>query len=191
MNDLFRVSPHSLLESMAVGLSVPLGWDGATGPASTAAYVAPPPDGPCCRLPTATCSPVTDEFAGWGADPAPGAGRLLPGSIESPKLASSLVFHLPASCWEALVPLPDVVLRLPAGTAGFFFLLAIASLNSLRRARKTCKVEITFIKVNSSCFSMILRQGHSEKSSCPSSVWLRWGLGAETSSFDSLFDQLS
>ena len=55
-----------------------------------------------------------------GADPAPGAGRLLAGSIKLPELASSLALHLPASCWEAVAPLPDVVLRLPAGNAGFF-----------------------------------------------------------------------
>jgi len=93
-----------------------------------------------CQLPVAACSPVTVEVAGRGMDPAPGAGRLLAGSIESPELASSLAFGLPASFWESLVPLPDVVLRLPAGIAGFFFLLAIASLNSLRRADETCKV---------------------------------------------------
>jgi hypothetical protein len=58
-------------ESMAVGLSDPLGWCGATDPTNTAAYVAPPSGGPSCRLPTATSSPVTDEIAGRGADPAP------------------------------------------------------------------------------------------------------------------------
>ena len=80
------------------------------------------------------------EFAGRGTKTAPGAGRLLAGSIESPDLATSLVFRLPASCWEALVPLPDVVLRLPAGTASFFYIRAIASLNSLRRAGENYKV---------------------------------------------------
>jgi len=39
------------------------------------------------------------------------------------------------------------MLRFSAGTAGFF-LLAIANLNSLRRAGETCKVEIAFIKAN-------------------------------------------
>jgi len=107
-------------ESMAVGLIVPLGRDGATGLASTAAYVALPPDGPGCRLPTAACSPVTDEFASRGADPAPGAGRLLAGSIDSLEHASSLALRLPASCWETVAPLRVVVLRLPVGTAGFF-----------------------------------------------------------------------
>jgi len=92
------------------------------GPASTAAYVAPPPDGVGCRLLTAACSPVTDEFADRGVDPAPGAGHLLADSIESPDHASSLALCLPASCWEALVPLPDVVLCFPAGTAGWLLL---------------------------------------------------------------------
>jgi len=85
----------------------------------------------------------------------------------------SLGFRLPASCWEALVSLADVVPCFPAGTAGFFFLRAIANLNSLRRAGETFKVEIVFLKANTSCLITILRQGHSEKSSCPSSVWLR------------------
>jgi len=58
--------------------------DGATAPANTAAYVTPPSGCPSCRLPTAASSPMTDEIAGRGADPAPGAGRLLAGSIESP-----------------------------------------------------------------------------------------------------------
>ena len=147
---------------MAVGLSGPLGLDGAMDLANRAAYVAPPPDGPGCRLPAAACSLVTVEVAYSSTDPAPGAGLLLAGSIESPELASSLAFRLPASCREALVPLPDVVLRLPAGTAGFFFLRTIASLNSLRRAGETCKVEIAFIKANSSCLGMMLRQEHSK-----------------------------
>jgi len=66
-------------EFMAVCSSVPLGLDGATGPAITDVYVAPPQGDPGCRLPTAACSPVTDEFAGSGIDPAPGAGCLLAG----------------------------------------------------------------------------------------------------------------
>ena len=128
---------------MAVGLSGPLRCDGTAVPTNTAAYVAPPPDGPGCRLPAAACSPATVEFAGRGTDPALGAG-----------------FRLPVSCWDALVPLPGVVLRLLAGTAGFFFLRAIAFLKSLRRAGETCKVEIAFIKANSSCLGMMLRQEH-------------------------------
>jgi hypothetical protein len=84
-------------ESMAVGLSDPLGWCGATGPASTAAYVAPPSGGPICRLLAAACSPMTADIAGRGADPAPVAGRLLAGSVESPEFASSLALRLPAS----------------------------------------------------------------------------------------------
>ena len=119
--------------SMAVGLSDPLGWDGATGAVSRAAYVASPPDGPACRLPAAACSPVTDEVGGRGAGPALGAGRLCSGSIESPELASPLALRLPTSCWEGLAPLRDVVQRLPAGTADFF-LRAMASLNSFKRA---------------------------------------------------------
>jgi len=106
-------------------------------PDNTAAYVAPTPDGPGCRLPEAACSPVTAGFAGRGKDPAPGAGRLLAGSMEPPELASSLAFRLPASCWEALAPLPDGVLRLPAGTAGHLFLLAIARRSSFNRAGNT------------------------------------------------------
>ena len=77
------------------------------------------------------------------------------------RTASSLAFRLPTSCWEALVPLPDVVLRLPAGTAGFF-LSAIARLHPLRRAGETCKVEIGFVKAKTSCLSMMLRQEQSK-----------------------------
>ena len=109
----------------------------------------------CCQfvglsgLPAAAWSPVTVEFAGRGTDLAPGAGSLLAGFIKCPELARSLVFRLPARCWEVLVPLPDMVLRFPGGTAGFF-IRAIASLTSLRRAGETCKVEMAFIKANSS-----------------------------------------
>ena len=88
--------------------------------------------------------------------------RLLAGCIKSPELASSLALRLPASCWEALAPLPDVALRLLADTAGFFFLRDMANLNSLRRAGSSCKVEIAFIKANSSCLSMLRRQEHSK-----------------------------
>ena len=103
---------------------------------------------------------MTVEVSGRGTDPAPGAGRLLAGSIESPELASLLAFRLPASCWEALVPLPGVVLCHTAGTAGFFFLCVIASLNSLRRAGEICKLEIAIITASSSCLSMRFRQEH-------------------------------
>ena len=50
-------------ESMAVELSGLLGCSGRRQ-ANTAAYIAPFPDDPCCRLPGATCSPVTVEFEG-------------------------------------------------------------------------------------------------------------------------------
>ena len=81
-------------ESMAVELSDPLGWNGATGPANTAAYITPPSGGPSCQLPTATSLPVTDKIASRVADPVPGAGRLLAGSNESPELANPLAFML-------------------------------------------------------------------------------------------------
>jgi len=82
-------------ESMAVCLSVPLGRDGDALVANTAAYVAPTPDGPGCRLLEAACSPVADVVAGRGLDPAPVAGRRLAGSEESPELASSVALRLP------------------------------------------------------------------------------------------------
>jgi hypothetical protein len=50
------------------------------------------------------------------------------------------------------------VLRLPAGTAGFFFLRERAILTSFRMAGDSCKVEIALIKASSSCLSIILRQ---------------------------------
>ena len=86
-------------ESMDVGLSVALGLKGATDTAKTAAYISPPSSGGTrCRPQDAACSPVTDDvFAGRGADPASGAGRLMAGSDESPELANSLALRLPAS----------------------------------------------------------------------------------------------
>ena len=99
---------------------------------------------------------------GQGADPTPGAGRLLAGSDESPKLASSLALCLPANRlgrrWEAQAPLADVVLYLPASTAGFFFRRDIAILSSFRMAGESCIVDIALTKANSSCLSMMLRQ---------------------------------
>jgi hypothetical protein len=96
---LFIVSVETAVsdgsESMAVGFSNPLGWKGATVPAKAAAYVTPTSGGTSCRLHVAACSPVTEEFAGRGADPAVGAGRLLSASDESPKLASSLALRFP------------------------------------------------------------------------------------------------
>jgi len=139
-------------ESMAVGLSVPLGRDGAALAANSAAYVAPTPDVPGCRLLEAACSPVTEVVAGRGLDPDPVAGRRLAGSEESPELASSLALRLPASRLEALLTLPDGVLRLPADTVGiFFFFWDVTSF--------LCRVDRALIKVNSSCLSMTLRQG--------------------------------
>jgi hypothetical protein len=136
-------------ESMAVGLGGPLSSCGVTSSANTAAYVAPPLDGPSCRLPAAACSPVTDKSAGRSADPVSGAGRLLADSIESPELSSSLALRLPASWLEAFCPPPRAVLRLPAATAVFFFFLdASADLSSLRRAGDTCKQEIALRRAN-------------------------------------------
>jgi hypothetical protein len=93
VSDATAVSEGS--EPMAVGLSGPLGWDRATGPAKTAAYIAPPTRRPSCRLQVAACSPLTgDALAGRGADPSPGAVRRLVGSSNSPELASSVGFTL-------------------------------------------------------------------------------------------------
>ena len=76
---------------------------------------------------------MTPVVAGRGKDPAPDAECLLVCSVESPEIASSLSFRLPAKCWELLVPLPDEVLRLPTGTAGFL-LRAIGKRSSFNRA---------------------------------------------------------
>jgi len=93
---------------------------------------------PSCRLPTAASSPVTEEVAGRSADPAPGAGSLIADSVEWPELASSVALRLPTSWldgrWEALAAPSYVVLRLPAGTTGFLFLLDRAILSCLRSA---------------------------------------------------------
>jgi hypothetical protein len=50
------------------------------------------------------------------------------------------------------------VLRLPAGTAGFFFLRERAILTSLRMTGDTCKVDIALLKASSSCLSIMLWQ---------------------------------
>ena len=120
-------------------------------------YVAPPSGEPSCRLPTAACSPVADDVAGRGADPASGDGCLMAGSMESPELANSAL-RLPGSRlerrWEDFRPPPGALLRLPAGTTVFFFLDVRAILSSLRSAGVTCKVDIALIKANSSCLNI-------------------------------------
>ena len=58
----------------------------------------------------------------------------------------------------APAPLADMVLRIPAGTIGFFFLRDKAILSPLRMAWESCVVEIALTKANSSCFSLMLRQ---------------------------------
>jgi hypothetical protein len=55
------------------------------------------------------------------------------------------------------------VLRLSAYTTGFFLRDERDILSSLRRAGESWSVEIALIKANSSCLTMILRQGLSEK----------------------------
>ena len=122
----------------------------------------PPSGGASCRLQAAAYSPVTaDALAGKGADPALSARRRFPGANDSPELASSLVLRLPASwpysLWGALASPPDVVLRLSAGTNGFFFLRDRAILSSLRMAGESCRVEIV-LKASSSCLSTKLLQ---------------------------------
>ena len=73
-------------QCMAVGLSGPLGSDGATGPANTAAYVARNTDGLGCWLLSAVVSPMSDEVAGSGADPSPGSGHMRACSMSRPSL---------------------------------------------------------------------------------------------------------
>jgi hypothetical protein len=127
--------------------------------ANTAAYVTTPWYGPSCRLLLAACSPATEENAGRAVDPVPGAGRLLVGSIELPELISSSALHLPASCLKDLGPPPCAVLRTPADTAAFLFILdARAKLSAIRRADENCREEIAFIKSNSSHLRMTPRQ---------------------------------
>jgi len=118
----------------------------------TPAYVVPTPDGRGCRLLKAACSPVAEMLAGRGLDPAPVAGRRLAGSEESPELASSLALRLPVRRLEALLTLPEGVLRLPADTVGVFFFLCVVTTLLWR-------VDRALIKDSSSCFSMMLRQG--------------------------------
>jgi hypothetical protein len=90
-------------EHLAVGMSGPLVCCVATVAAATAANVAPPSGNTRCRPQKATCSPVAlEELAGRGADPAPGAGRLVTGSVEWPDLVSSLAMSLPDVRFKAM-----------------------------------------------------------------------------------------
>jgi len=105
--------------------------------------------------------------------PASGAGRLMAGSDESPDLANSFALLLPTGRlgrrWGALASLEDVVLRIPAGTTGFFLHRDKAILSSLRLAGECCIVEIALTKANSSCLSMMLRQGLQYTTQAPDS----------------------
>ena len=79
------------------------------------------------------------------------------------QLASSLALRFPETLvderWEAVEAPPMVVLRLPVGTVGLFFFLALATafLNSLRRAGAGWAQDKALRKANSSCLSMVLR----------------------------------
>lgn len=104
------------------------------------------------------------EIAGSGADPAPGARRLLAGWNESPELTRSVALRLLANWtvghWEALDSPQGVVLRLPAITTGFFFFRDFSAfLSSLRKTRVSSSVDVALVKANSSCVSMMLGQG--------------------------------
>ena len=83
-------------DPLAVGLSGPLGLCGATGVATTAAYVAPPSEDPICRPPEAACSPVAlIDVAGSGADSSPGAGRRVAGSEEFARVGQLVCLAFP------------------------------------------------------------------------------------------------
>ena len=75
---------------------------------------------------------------------------------------SSLALRLPEFWFggrlEALVLPPSLMPRLPVDTTVFIRYVR-AVLNSFRRAREGCSVEMSFIKAKSSCLSMMLRQG--------------------------------
>jgi hypothetical protein len=84
------------------------------------------------------------------------------GTDELPELASPLPLSLLASwaddCWEAFVPPPGVMLRLPTGTKESLFCInSMAFLCSLR-AGENSNVEIALIKFNYSCLIIVL--GH-------------------------------
>ena len=83
-------------DPLAVDLSGPLGMCGAAGVATTAEYVAPPSGEPICRTPVAACSTVAPvDFAGSGAESAPGAVRLVAGSEDSPRAGQLVGLTLP------------------------------------------------------------------------------------------------
>ena len=151
-------------EPLAVGMIDPLGFFGAKGPASIDPYIAPFSGDSSCRLRSAACSAmISATSADRGTVPPLGLGRLVAGSEESPKLASSLALCLPTSCAdnrrEAWVPPPGVVLHFPTGTTDFLFCLdTIAFLSSIRRAVVKSNCELVLIKASSSFLSMVLGQ---------------------------------
>lgn len=150
---------------MAVGFSDPLGLIVTTDPANTAVYVSPPSGRGRGRFASCGLQLVRQgtqvKSPGRVADPVPGARRLLASWNESPELASSLAFRLPASWtdgpWEALNSTQGMVLRFPVVTTGFFFLRDFSAfVYSLRKAGESSSIDIASIKTNSSCLSMML-----------------------------------
>jgi hypothetical protein len=110
--------------------------------AATAAYVAPPSGDTRCRPPESAYSPVAlVELAGSGAGPAPGAGRLVAGSEESPELVTSLASPLPAARCKAMPS--DVLPCVPAGTVVLFFALLLDAI-AFRKARSLrCSMKLS------------------------------------------------
>lgn len=86
-------------DPLVLGMSDPLGFFGAKGPASIDAYIAPSSGDPSCRLQSEVCSPmISATSVDRGTVPALGPGCLVAGSEELPELASSMALRLPASC---------------------------------------------------------------------------------------------
>ena len=153
-------------DPLAVGLSGPLVLCGAAGVATTAACH-PALGGPelpgalgglfargTCRCCGQWCGPIAGCWA-----PCCGFRNV----ARAGQLASSLALRFPETLvderWEAVEAPPMVVLRLPVGTVGLFFFLALATafLNSLRRAGAGWAQDKALRKANSSCLSMVLR----------------------------------
>jgi hypothetical protein len=96
------------------GFSGPPRLCGPSDAAAIAAYVAKPSGDPSHRPPGSPSSPVEpDEVASIGA------GRLVPGTQESPEPTSSPALRLPARWVVARLP-PENVLRSPAYTDELF-----------------------------------------------------------------------
>jgi hypothetical protein len=111
-------------------------------------------------------------LAGRGADPAPGSGRPVAGSVESPDLVSSLALHFPVLRYKAMPP--ELVHRVPAGIVVLFFprrmeAIAFRKSTSFRWSMKISLEALAFDRLAGClvCAIKSTHQGSARRSSNP------------------------